>query len=164
MELFERVDHILRHKKMPRYALAEKLGLAQNTFTRYFCKEQQAKLTPYLWDIYRLFTEIRRDWLYFGEGSMFKDGTTSEETPCLAPSAPVPIPAEDPRLQDLERENAELTVELRGALKEIRRLNEEKRELEERLKHMPERQDKRLDNPQYATSDRPASGATDCGV
>ena len=99
-------------------------------------------------------------WLITGEGEPF------DEAEPLHPSLPVPEiqTVTDPRLQELERENAELTVELRGALKEIRQLNEEKRELEERLKCAPELQDNRLDNPQHATSDKPASGVPDCGI
>lgn len=74
MELFERVEQVLWHNKMPRYALAKKLGVAQNTFTRYFCMEQQAKLSQYLWDIHALFPDIRREWLFFGEGEMLDSG------------------------------------------------------------------------------------------
>lgn len=99
-------------------------------------------------------------WLVTGEGTPFDEA----EPPHPSLSVTEPQTVTEPRLQELERENAELNVELRGALKEIRQLNEEKRELEERLKCTPERQDNRLDNPQHATSVRPASGATDCGV
>lgn len=77
MELYERVEQILRHHKMPRYALAKKLGVAQNTFTRYFCMDQQAKLSQYLWDIHALFPDIRREWLFFGEGEMLDSGQPS---------------------------------------------------------------------------------------
>ena len=164
MELFKRIKEISKHFTSSDKALAERLGFKQATFSGYLNEKRQDNLWPILPSILELFPSLSRDWLYFGEGSMFKDRTTSEEPPCLAPSAPDPVPAEDTRVQELERENAELNVELRGALKEIRRLNEEKRELEERLKCTPELQDNRLDNPQHATSDRPASGATDCGV
>ncbi|GAB7511255.1 hypothetical protein [Bilophila wadsworthia] len=93
-------------------------------------------------------------WLITGEGEPFDEAEPPH------PSLPVPETqtVTDLRIQELERENAELNVELRGALKEIRQLNEEKRELEERLKCTPELQDNRLDNPQHATSDRPATG------
>ena len=64
---------------------------------------------------------------------------------------------------DLENENAELTVELRGALKEIRQLNEEKRELEERLKASLVFLENE-ENPEPATSDRPATGAPEGGT
>lgn len=146
MELFKRIKEISKHFTSSDKALAEKLGFKQATFSGYLNEKRQDNLWPILPSILELFPSLSRDWLYFGEGSMFKDRTTSEEPPCLAPSAPDPVPAEDTRVQELERENAELNVELRGALKEIRRLNEEKRELEERLKCTPELQDNRLDN------------------
>lgn len=71
MQLFERVELILSLKKMPRYVLAEKLGVKQNTFTRYFCQEHQAKMTPHLWDILNIFPDVNRNWLFFEEGEPF---------------------------------------------------------------------------------------------
>lgn len=79
MELFERVEQVLRHNKMPRYALAKELGVAQNTFTRYFCATQQAKLSQYLWAIHALFPDVRREWLFFGEGEMLDSGQPCAE-------------------------------------------------------------------------------------
>lgn len=78
MQLFERVELILSLKKMPRYVLAEKLGMKQNTFTRYFCKEHQAKMTPHLWEILKIFPDVNRNWLFFEEGEPFSDGRSSQ--------------------------------------------------------------------------------------
>ena len=71
MQLFERVELILSLKKMPRYVLAEKLGIKQNTFTRYFCPEHEAKMTPHLWEILNIFPDVNRNWLFFEEGAPF---------------------------------------------------------------------------------------------
>lgn len=78
MQLFERVELILSLKKMPRYVLAEKLGMKQNTFTRYFCREHQAKMTPHLWEILKIFPDVNRNWLFFEEGEPFSDGRSSQ--------------------------------------------------------------------------------------
>lgn len=164
MELFKRVKEISKHFTSSDKALAEKLGFKQATFSGYLNEKRQDNLWPILPNILELFPSLSRDWLYFGEGPMFRDGTCSEEQLRLTPPAPEAVPAKDPHVQALERENAELNVELRGALKEIRRLNEEKRELEERLKCAPGLQDKRLDNPQHATSASPVTGVPERGM
>ena len=164
MELFKRIKEISKHFTSSDKALAEKLGFKQATFSGYLNEKRQDNLWPILPNILELFPSLSRDWLYFGEGSMFKDGISGEEPLRLTPPAPEAVPAKDPHVQELERENAELNVELRGALKEIRRLNEEKRELEERLKCAPGLQDKRLDNPQHATTASPVTGAPERGM
>lgn len=78
MQLFERVELILSLKKMARYALAEKLGIKQNTFTRYFCPEHQGKIAPHLWEILNIFPDVNRDWLFFEEGEPFSETKADE--------------------------------------------------------------------------------------
>lgn len=72
-----------------------------------------------------------------------------------SPSA-TPKPARDERLRHLEQENAELTQELRGALKDLRQLLAEKRELEEQLKATPTFSEHHRDNPRSATKGKTA--------
>ena len=165
-KLFERILKLVELlESNSQTAFAKRIGCQQSTFNGYMNEEGQRKIRlTLLEDILKVYSQISRDWLYFGEGSMFKDGTSGAEPLCPTPPAPEAVPAKDPHVQELERENAELNVELRGALKEIRRLNEEKRELEERLKCAPGLQDKRLDNPQHATTASPVTGAPERGM
>lgn len=72
MELFQRIEMVLSLARMPKYVLAEKLGISQATLTRYFCLEQQDKLKMLLWDIALLFPDINREWLFFEEGKILK--------------------------------------------------------------------------------------------
>lgn len=133
MNLFERVSKLIEAKGISRNILAKRLDVPQNTLNRYFCAEHQDKLAQHLWTLLNLFPDVSREWLFFGEGEMLQ-ADTPEFKPAREPVAqPVTLNVQV-ELKDLRRENAELNVELRGALKELRRLNEEKRELEERLK------------------------------
>lgn len=68
MELFERIDFILQKKKSSRKELAEVLGVAQPTFNRYFSVNHQGKLAAYLWQIAKLWPDVSRNFLFFGEG------------------------------------------------------------------------------------------------
>lgn len=72
MKLFERIECLLSEKGMSRKQLAVALDVPQNTFNRYFCQEQQDKLVPYLWKIFDLYSDVSREWLFFGEGEMLK--------------------------------------------------------------------------------------------
>lgn len=90
-----------------------------------------------------------------------ENGFISVKVPCAkmkwkkSPSA-TPKPARDERLRHLEQENAELTQELRGALKDLRQLLAEKRELEEQLKATPTFSEHHRDNPRSATKGKTA--------
>lgn len=76
-----------------------------------------------------------------------------------------------PCTEELKRENTELTKKLLAAKDEllaakdkIITLHEENKRLAESVSAVVTPTETRRDNPQHATSDRPASGATDCGV
>ena len=106
-------------------------------------------------------------WLVTGEGEPF------DETESSPPSPPVrkPAPIVDTRMDELEREKTELTQklltlheELANSQKQVISLQQENKRLAESVSAVVPPTETRRDNPQHATSDRPASGVTDCGV
>ena len=177
MYLFERVRKIAKYFTGSDKALAEKLGFKQQTFCGYFNEKRQDNLWPVLPKILALFPTIQRDWLYFGEGAMLKDSPSEGETPYTEVSVVEPGPLDD-RMGQLERKNTELTEKLFAAKDELLEaknellaskdkiiaLHEENKRLVESVSAVMTPTETRRDNPQHATSDRPASGATDCGV
>lgn len=187
MELFERIKKISKKFTGSDKALAELLDLKQQTFCGYLREERQNNLWPLLPRILVLFPQISRDWLYFDEGEML---TTDQQTTSGHPVQRAGSPANvvtlgakglgqentaqteklvqriaelEHEISVLKSESAELTVELRGALKELRQLNEEKRELEDRLKAAPAFLES-SENPEPATSPRPVTGALGGGM
>lgn len=157
MELFNRIKEISKHFTGSDKALAEKLGFKQATFSGYLNEKRQDNLWPLLPRILSLFPSLSREWLYFDEGPMLKSDV---ENPPSGSAMPTPDPPLDERVPHLENEIAELTLELRGALKEIRRLNEEKRELEDKLKSGQPFTRPHPDNPRSATKGKPAPTAS----
>ena len=114
MHLFERVKKIAKHFAGSDTALAKKLGYRQQTFFGYLNEKRQDNLWPILPHILKLFPELSRDWLYFGEGTM------------LASNKPTQAAVSS---DDCQKRIAELEAEL----KEERALN---RRLTERLLEM----------------------------
>ena len=177
MYLFERVRKIAKYFTGSDKALAEKLGFKQQTFCGYFNEKRQDNLWPVLPKILALFPTIQRDWLYFGEGAMLKDSPSEGETPYTEVSVVEPGPLDD-SMGQLERKNTELTEKLFAAKDELLEaknellaskdkiiaLHEENKRLVESVSAVMTPTETRRDNPQHATSDRPASGVTDCGV
>lgn len=111
MELFERVEAVLKIKGHSRHSLAKRLGIAQVTFNRYFNKENQDKLSAHLWALLEVYPDVRRDWLFFDEGQPFDDPPPSETQAAQAPP-----------LVDIADMTAELAT-LRAELVEERRMN-----------------------------------------
>jgi hypothetical protein len=72
MELYERVDEIIRKTAKSRTHLAKQLKIKQTTFNSWFSRERQDHLLPNLMAILKLYPHISRDWLFFGEGEMLK--------------------------------------------------------------------------------------------
>lgn len=108
MELFERVDKILKQKELSRKALASMLDVPQSTFTMYFSRSRQDKLAPLLWKLSELWPDVPRNWLFFGEG----------DEPEIHPAPP----ANTPTPEELAEARAEIK-KLRAELEEERRLN-----------------------------------------
>ena len=70
MELYERVDAVIRRMARSRSHLARQLNIKQTTFNSWFSRERQENLLPVLFRILGLYPYISRDWLFFGEGEM----------------------------------------------------------------------------------------------
>ena len=70
MELYERVDELVRYSGQSRSGLAKQLRIKQTTFNGYFSKEKQKSLWPLLVEMLGFFPQISREWLFFGEGEM----------------------------------------------------------------------------------------------
>ncbi|MEI3478555.1 MAG: hypothetical protein V8Q84_04900 [Bilophila sp.] len=153
MELFNRIKEISKYFTGSDKALAEKLGFKQATFSGYLNEKRQDNLWPLLPKILLLFPSLSRDWLYFGEGPMLKPEQEINQSESPVPSLEL---STGERVTHLESEVTELTLELRGALKEIRRLNEEKRELEDRLRSEQSFAKHHRDNPRSATKGKTA--------
>ena len=90
--------------------------------------------------------------------------------PYLPASASESESLTDKRTEALERENAQLRElleaknELLASKDKIIALHEENKRLAESVSAVVTPTEARRDNPQHATSDRSASGATDCGM
>jgi hypothetical protein len=72
MELYERVDALIRRMAKSRTHLARQLNIKQTTFNNWFSRERQEHLLPVLFQIQELYPHISREWLFFGEGQMVK--------------------------------------------------------------------------------------------
>ena len=72
MELFERVDAVVRRMAKSRTHMAKQLNIKQTTFNSWFTRDRQEYLLPVLFQIMELYPHISREWLFFGEGEMIK--------------------------------------------------------------------------------------------
>lgn len=97
MELFQRIDYVLKERGLSRKALASLLGIPQSTFTMYFSESRQEKIKPWLWHIAELWPDVSRNWLFFGEGEMTEETPPRETVPPLTAVLP-PRTAEVPPL------------------------------------------------------------------
>jgi hypothetical protein len=75
MELYERVDEIIRRLARSRTNLAKQLNIKQTTFNSWFSRGRQDNLWPVLFEILKLYPYISREWLFFGEGAMLESET-----------------------------------------------------------------------------------------
>ena len=169
MKLFERIRYISTTQGIPLYRIAEYLGESPSKFNQWLNEKSQKNIWEHLPKIIELFPNIRREWLYMGDEPMLKDGSTSSEPSHIAAAPEQRLATEDQMIQ-LERENAQLRElleaknELLASKDKIIALHEEIKRLAESVSAVVTPTETRRDNPQHATSDRPASGATDCGV
>jgi hypothetical protein len=72
MELYERVDEIIRKTAKSRAHLAKQLNIKQTTFNSWFSRSRQDNFWPVLFEIIKLYPYISRDWLFFNEGAMLE--------------------------------------------------------------------------------------------
>ena len=73
MQLFERVRLISSKIAKSQSDLAGHLGLSISRFNGYLNEKRQDNLWPILQRILEIYPQIRRDWLYFGEGEMLHE-------------------------------------------------------------------------------------------
>ena len=72
MELYERVDEVIRRMAKSRTHLAKQLNIKQTTFNSWFSSDRQHYLWPALFQILELYPHVSRDWLFFNEGQFLK--------------------------------------------------------------------------------------------
>lgn len=106
MELFERVKYLLLNGDVSQASIARKIGVLSQSFNQWLNPKSQKNLWEHLPVILEMFPNVRREWLYFGEGEIL---VSHDEV-----SHPTPnTPTED--IVDLQTKVAELQAELREA-------------------------------------------------
>lgn len=155
MKLFERVKAVASATVGSQAALGEALGLSGRTFQGYLCESRQNNLWPLLSQILTLYPQVRRDWLYFGEGEMTEETAPRVAVPPMTTAVPSLEAAMSAAGEPVEGDaalaasgelaalrqklmasyelNARLTDANTRLTDEVLRLNEERRKLSERL-------------------------------
>ena len=72
MDLYERVDEVIKRMGKSRTSLARLLNIKQTTFNSWFSNNRQDCLLPALHKILHIYPHISRNWLFFGEGEMLE--------------------------------------------------------------------------------------------
>jgi hypothetical protein len=75
MELYERVDEVIRKLARSRTYLAKQLNIKQTTFNSWFSRSRQDNLWPILFEILKLYPYISREWLFFCDVSLLESET-----------------------------------------------------------------------------------------
>ena len=154
------------------------LGLPQRTLNGYLNEKSQRNLWEYLPKVLACFPQIRREWLWWDEGSMLKDSSANSESPDPSRVVSEPMPVANDLVAQLKHKNTELTEKLLSAKDELLEakneiitskdkiiaLHEENKRLAESVSAVVTPTEARRDNPQHATSDRPASGVPERGM
>lgn len=78
--IYQRVEQLRKDKKLTKSAFAERLGVPQNTYSRYTKSEDNEKLALLLWRIIDIWPDVSRNWIFFNEGEMY-GGAGSEMPP-----------------------------------------------------------------------------------
>lgn len=105
MMLYQRVREVAEKVAGSQADLARALDVHIRTFSNYLKEERQDNLWPWLGKICELYPQIRREWLWWGEGDMLQS----------APQASTQAPPPPDLTAELER--------LRKELEESNRLN-----------------------------------------
>ena len=106
MELFERVKQVARRYLQTDKALAETLGIPQSTFSAWCNTKRQDNLWPHLAKIAELCPQVRREWLYYDEGTMLEPEQSSPPVPAVQNSTDEVAKLKE-RVAALEQELAE---------------------------------------------------------
>lgn len=114
MELFERIRHLSKAKKIPLAKIAEHLGVSPQNFNQWFKPKSQRRLWEHLPKILELFPDARPEWLYIGQEPAFRDGKAAE--PTLTREHVAMLEEENARLKqelaEADRLNRQLTARL----------------------------------------------------
>lgn len=153
-------------------SFARKIGCQQSTFNGYMNDGGQRKIRlTLLDDILKVYPQVSREWLYFGEGPMLRGSNIEGESSPPVASLAESMSSSAPCMEELKRENTELTKKLLAAKDEllaakdkIIALHEENKRLAESVSAVVTPTETRRDNPQYATSVRPVTGAPERGI
>lgn len=94
MLLFQRVRLISEKFAGSQANLGRELGLHERTFQNYLKEDRQDNLWPWLGKICEIYPQIRREWLWWGEGEMLKSDPPANEVAPVPP--PPPVPASTP--------------------------------------------------------------------
>ncbi len=70
--LFERIRLVSSKLAGSQENLGESLGIKGRTFQGYLTKKREDNLWPHLSQILKLYPQIQRNWLFFGEGNMLE--------------------------------------------------------------------------------------------
>jgi hypothetical protein len=73
MQLFQRVKQVAQAIAGSETKLAEKISLPQRKFNGYLNPISEKNLWQYLHLILEVYPDVRREWLYFGEGEMLRE-------------------------------------------------------------------------------------------
>jgi hypothetical protein len=92
MQLFQRVKRIALELAGSETKLAEKISLPQRKFNGYLNPISEKNLWQYLHLILEAYPEVRREWLYFGEGEMLAG--SAERVVAAMPTAAARLQAE----------------------------------------------------------------------
>ena len=148
MQLYQRVQFIAEKLSGSQANLARHLNVHERTFQNYLNEKREDNLWPLLGPIWRLYPQVRREWLWWGEGEAF------EEQP-----AGHAVPSGIDELVTLRAEAKELKAELMRAYQDNTRLSrelvamsEERRKLAERLEQSEVDGSAERDNPGHAAS------------
>lgn len=96
MELFERIIKAYEAQKMTQAKIAEAVGASPSKFNQWLNVKSQKNLWEHLPVILKLFPNVRREWLWWGEGEMFdadneEPASKPQQDQALSKIASVPV-------------------------------------------------------------------------
>lgn len=105
MQLFERITVLYEAKKMTQAKFAEAIGASPSKFNQWLNAKSQKNIWEHLPTILEMFPDVRREWLFLGEGDIFAN--TQPEQDGQQNSAKDRMEEMQSKMDALERELAE---------------------------------------------------------
>ena len=81
MQLYQRVKFIAEKLSGSQANLARHLNVHERTFQNYLNEKREDNLWPLLGPIWRLYPQVRREWLWWGEGEAFEEQPAGHAVP-----------------------------------------------------------------------------------